>query len=340
MSNQRQFLGLASAAIALLSPQVIAERPDTAPFKLLRTIDSSDGRIRWVAFSPDGRSVACCGDRLVQLFEVASGRRVRRFEGNSESITRFAFSPDGKMVASAGGDRTIHVWNVKTGKIIKVLRGHTDKIIGVNFSADGKWLASTARQPNDRSVRVWDCSTWKMLAKATAPSRKNSMFVTFSPDGRTLVASGYRGAVRVYDFDGKKLRMRFERKHDRGEMVPHVAFSPDGRSFVTSGWDKTLRCWDPKTGKQRWKAVAPKYARCFEASAFSPDGSMIFCVTRDETIEARDARTGKLRGAFRWHDQVRGIAVTPDGATLATGGHRGKIKLWRVSAKLRGRRSR
>ena len=301
------------------------------PFKLLRRIELGDGHLQWVAFSPDGKSVAGCGDKLVQLYDTNSGKRIRQFRGNKRDIIRFAFSPNGKMLASAGRDRTIHVWNVQSGEIITVIHGHTEPIIGINFSADGKWLASTARQPNDRTVRVWDCSTWKEKARATAPQRTNSMYVAFSPNGKYLAASGYRGAVRLYDFDGNSLRLRFERKHRNGEMAPHVIFAPDGESFITSGWDKALRCWDVKTGAQRWTADAPKYARCFEASVYSPDGSTIYSVTRDETIQAHDAKTGKLQQTFRWDDQIRGLAISPDGSKLATAGHRGTIKVWLIN---------
>ena len=133
----------------------------------------------------------------------------------------------------------------------------------------------------------------------------------------------------MYAFDGQSLHVKIEKSHDGGEMVSHVSFSPGGETFLTSGWDKTIRSWDVKTGEQVWKATAPKYAHCFEASVFSPDGETIYSVTRDETIEVRDAETGKLQKSFRWLDQVRGLAINSDGSMLATAGHRGEIKLWR-----------
>lgn len=323
-------LCLTVAIWAGTSSQLVAQDSGQGDFlKLQREIDANDGWQRWVAFSPDGKSVASCGDRLVQMYDVRSGRRIRQFRGSSD-LKRLAFSPKGKWIATAGGDRTVHVWSVDSGEVVSVLRGHKDKIIGVSFSADGKWLASTGRQPNDGTIRIWSCSTWNEVAQAKMPQSTNSMFVAFSPDSKTVVGSGYRGAVRAFRFDGRSLSQKFTRRHERGEMVPHVAFARDGKSFITSGWDKTLRAWDTKTGREIWRASAPKYARCFEAAVISPDGSTIYCVTRDETIQSRDAKTGKLRQSFRYQDQTRGLAVHPEGHLLATVGHGGKIKLWRI----------
>ena len=328
-SHLRTIFSLTIGLLATTSQPLLAQESGQGEFlKLQREIDPDDGWQRWVAFSPDGKSVASCGDRLVQMYDVRTGRRMRQFRGSSD-MKRLAFSPEGKWIATAGGDSTVHVWNVATSEVIAVLQ-HDDKIIGVSLSADGRWLASTGRQPKDVTIRVWDCSTWKEVARAKMPQYKNSMFVAFSPDGKTVVGSGYRGGVRGYSFDGRSLTQKFTRRHDGGEMVPHVVFARDGKSFITSGWDKTLRAWDTKNGKEIWRASAPKYARCFEAAAFSPDGKTIYCVTRDETIQSRDAKTGKLRRSFRYQDQTRGLAVHPEGHLLATVGHRGKIKLWRI----------
>ena len=334
MSAKHRLLPLAFLAAAL--PAELGKAEDA--FAIVRSIDADDGHLQWVEFSADGRHVAACGDRFVQMFDVQSGRLVRGFRGNKMDIKRLSFSPDGELVASAGSDHTVHVWKVESGEVVSVLRGHTDKIIGVSFSADGRYLVSAARQPEDGTVRVWKRDGWTECAQAAPPRpNTNSMYAAFSPDGRLVAASGYRGAVRLFEFDGQSLQLRFQRRHAGGEMTPHVAFAPDGKSMVTSGWDKTLRCWDVKTGDERWRARAPEYARCFEAAVFSPNGKLIYCVTRDETVQARDARTGELRHSARWNDQVRGIDVSPDGTRLATTGHSGKIKLWKIAPAAQGK---
>src|SRR5438045_5473401 len=71
-------------------------------------------------------------------------------EGHSAYVNAVAFSPDGKLVASASGDRTIRLWDSATGASLQTLEGHSD---WVAFSPDGKLVASAS---GDRTVRLWD----------------------------------------------------------------------------------------------------------------------------------------------------------------------------------------
>lgn len=319
------------AALAL----AVASRADAAdhPFKLLRSIAVDDGHLQWVTFSPDGKAAATCGDRYVRLYDLETGALIREFpaHGAKAGIHRFAFSPDGRLIAASSPDHTVRVWDVASGAPVAILSGHSDLIIGVCFSPDGKWLASASAFV-DGTIRIWDCSTWKQAAHATSPPNHNSMQVAFSPDSASLAASGYRGSVRLFRFDGARLSELPPQTHDGGEMTTHVIFSPSGDSFLTSGWDKTLRLWSTKSGAPIWSVPAPEHARCFEAAVFSRDGSRIFTVTRDETIQVREAKTGAVMKSHRSTDEAcRGIAISPDGRLLSTVGHSGELKIWQIA---------
>ena len=83
------------------------------------------------AFSPDGAlALSASGefglsDNTLRLWEVASGRELRRFEGHTDEVLACAFSPDGALALSASRDRTLRLWEVASGRELRRFEGHT-----------------------------------------------------------------------------------------------------------------------------------------------------------------------------------------------------------------------
>ena len=121
--------------------------------KCSRTIAADDGPLRCVAFSPDGKVVATCGDRFVQLFDVKTGERLRRIEGHTGAVNAVAFSPDGKLLATGSHDGTVGLWDAETGKSVRRFEGHSKEVFSIAFSPDGKHVASAGA---DKFALVWD----------------------------------------------------------------------------------------------------------------------------------------------------------------------------------------
>jgi WD40 repeat protein len=105
---------------------------------------------------PDG-GVPAFGDRgVIRLYDVAAGKELRQFTGIPRSVSRLAFSPDGKLLASGGwSEPTVSVWDVATGKRLRQFAGHRGRILALAFSPDGRRLVSGG---DDTTALVWDVS--------------------------------------------------------------------------------------------------------------------------------------------------------------------------------------
>jgi WD40 repeat protein len=118
---------------------------------------SSHDPIRCVAFSRDASRLAAASSSTVRLWNLSTAQVTHTLKGHTDQVLGWAFSPDGKRLASASWDGTVKLWDVATGEEALTLRGHTDAVICVAFSPDGKQLATGGE---DRTVKLFDARPW------------------------------------------------------------------------------------------------------------------------------------------------------------------------------------
>ena len=98
------------------------------------------GEISSCVFSPNGQQLAVGVDKVIELYDVASRRLVRRLERHTDSVHCVSFNGAGDKLASASYDKTVRLWDVESGKELKVLEGWCE-VMSVSFNGGGDKIA-------------------------------------------------------------------------------------------------------------------------------------------------------------------------------------------------------
>jgi RNA polymerase sigma factor (sigma-70 family) len=247
------------------------------------------------------------------------------------NVHHLALSPDGKTLVSGGQGGTIRFWELASGRELRHIQAHRAQVLAVAFSPDGKSL--TSGSSDARGAWLWDVATGNPVRQFLgSPPRKDWVrAVAFSPDGKTLATAG-PNTIRLWEpATGKELRAL----EGHGSTVGCIGFSPNGRYLVSGSADHTVRLWDTASG-QEIRAFRGHEAEVL-AVAVSPDGKLAASGALDHSVRLWDLATGKeihrLKGTIGYGCYPCGgpaIAFSPDGKTLATGGH--TISLWDVAS--------
>ena len=156
-----------------------------------------------------------------------------------ESNGPFAFSPDGRRIASGSSDGSLQIWDVESGALlVKSLNGHSGAIHSIAFSPNGERIVSGSQ---DKTLRLWDAATGTP-GKSLSGHNEAIYSVAFSPDSTRIVSASGDKTLRLWDAStGAPLGMPLE--GHSGEVVS-VAYSPDGSQIVSGSNDYKLQRWD------------------------------------------------------------------------------------------------
>jgi RNA polymerase sigma factor (sigma-70 family) len=307
--------------------------PDEAVARLGTTHFRHGGLVQHLAFTPDGKALLSAGGGSLRVWDVATGREIRRFadEVKAQSVS---VAPDGKTVAALiplapTADEPMVICDFASGKVLRRF-GKRGLFANVLHSPDGRAVAVFGRA---NTIELWDPGTGQLLHMLKG-HEDQVWSAAFTPDGKALVSAGDDKTIRFWDTaTGKQTR-----QITHTSWVGKVALSPDGKLLATidhtkkqSGigtiWrpDHRVRVWDVATGQELRqlampaKEVSPGIEAGFFSLAFAPDGrTLVAGAIIDGTLRVWDAATGReLRQLTDFSGTVGPLAFSPDGKALA-----------------------
>jgi WD40 repeat protein len=220
----------------------------------------------WVAFSPNGRTLATDSASGLTIGSLGNLRPRAGVGPSPERTTAevgaplggtMAFSPDGRRLFVGGLDSSVHVYDAATGRQI-------ERILAPQHGSS--WPEVVAVSPNGRqlavgyptqsnangTVAIYSTHTWRSeFTLMTLPDVQISALV-FSPDGTRLAIGAEDGIAGVWSVP---TRQEFVSYKGPTAAIESIQFTPDGNSVLTASADGIVRLWRAIGAEQSFQTL-------------------------------------------------------------------------------------
>ena len=292
--------------------------------------------VRDVVFSRDGKQVVSTSfDGTLRKWNAATGQELdTRAVGSS--LESMAYSPTGTHIAT-GGKKVISLWNAETGDLIHRWPGAND-VWCLDFRPDGKRLMAGEVS----GLKMFDVETGREVFSNEA--RQEVMGAVFCSDGKRAVSlTNHSGQIDLWDVESssgpQSLRPGGEGNYGYDLVrIPPGAERPN--HLVAAGIDDTIELWDIDAATL-WKTLRGHDERVVCLTP-NHDGTRLFSGYGSGVVKVWNLETGESLLTIQAHEshevvpvwanrRLFGLAISPDGKTLASAGADGLVKLWETT---------
>jgi WD40 repeat protein len=280
-----------------------------------------------LAYSPDGSMIAGSADRLLRVWDAATGATLIDFPTmNTTYVLDVTWSPDNKRIATASDDQYARVWNIDSngipGKILAEFQPFPDNIdlvTSIDWRSDGQVLAIGGIS-DDYSLKLWDANTYAQTGELGLgwieklvwhpDSQSNKMIIAGSMGGPVIVSTTVPLSGAISAVGGRNIPSKA------------MAWNSDGSQIAIGYDDGKVIVWDSKTDTQI-SEMAGTDQNSISQLSWSPDNTRI--AAANGTVRVWNSQNGQLL------ETLPGISASvdfsPDGTKLVYAAGAGAIQI-------------